>query len=191
MSGNLGPRRGGAPALSLVDALYLTPWIFGIIFLRDLHGLTVTFLIPIFVASWWQDWRSARAADTYFSGYLTGFDALTAANYATLAISWKESPQSGMLLNSATFFHWTGIFVIYIVWNLALVRGADQRTRAMFIGFSLAELPLVVAGGLLTATAILHHPPSQPVVLAGISFLTAGHVALLVVWRIMSRGESD
>jgi hypothetical protein len=167
--------------------MYLTPWVVGIVFLHHVHGLTVILLIPIFVASWWQDWRSARAAATYYAGHLAGFDALTAANYATLAISWQDNASSGMLLSSPALFHWTAIFVIYIVWNLALVPGADPKTKRMFIGFSLAEFPLVVVGGLLTAAAILHRPPNESLVLAGISMLAASHLALLVVWRLMSR----
>jgi hypothetical protein len=187
MSTRLTGRRAGTPALGLVDAMYLTPWVVGIIFLRHVHGLTVILLIPIFVASWWQDWRSARAAATYFAGHLAGFDALTAANYATLAISWQDNASSGMLLNAATLFHWTAIFVIYIAWNLALVPGADPKTRSMFIGFSLAELPVVVIGALLTAAAILHRPPSQPLTITGVSVVAGCHLAFLVVWRLMSR----
>jgi hypothetical protein len=187
MNSKLTPRGVGTPALGLVDAIYLTPWVIGIIFLRNVHGLTVILLIPVFVASWWQDWRSARAAATYFAGHLAGFDALTAANYATLAISWQQQASRGMLLSAETLFHWAGIFAIYILWNLALVPGSDRSTRRMFIWFSVAELPLVVLAGLLTTAAISHHPPSRSIVIAGISILAAGHIGLLGMWRYISR----
>lgn len=181
-----GPRPLGAPPLALVDVIYLVPWIVGILFVHEIAGLTTLLLVPVFVASWWQDWRSARAAATYFMGSLAGFDALTAANYAALADSWRRPVASGMFLSPQTFFHWTGVFVIYILWNLALMRSAEPRTRRVFLIFSLAETPLVIIGAALTAAAILHTAPERWLTVAGIAVLAAGHIALLVAWRVMS-----
>lgn len=185
------PRPPGAPPLGLVDVIYLTPWVVGILRVHDISGLTTTLLIPIFVASWWQDWRSARAAATYFAGSLAGFDALTAANYAALADGWHRPATSGMFVSPQTLFHWSAVFLIYIVWNLALIRSAEPRTRRVFLIFSLVEVPFVLIGAALATAAALDHPPVRWLTLSGITALAAGHAALLVAWRLMSGHEES
>lgn len=191
MTGRLIQRPVGPPPVGLVDLIYLFPWVVGALVLHEIRGVTTLLLVPVFAASWWQDWRSARFATTYYAAFLVGSDTLTAANYAALADGWRHHYDHSMLLSSQTYFHWTAIFVIYIVWNLVLARSGDAPTRRMFRWFSVAEAPLVVIGSGLTALSILHHAVENWVVLSGVIVLALGHVGLLVGWRLMSRSSSD
>jgi len=190
-TGRLTQRAVGPPTLGLVDVIYLFPWVVATLILHDIKGIVSLLLVPLFAASWWQDWRSARAATTYYAGVMVGSDAITSANYAALADGWRRGFDPGMLLSSQTYFHWSAIFAIYIVWNLVLIRSGDQRTRKMFIWFSVAEAPLLVVSTLLSVASILHHPLFKWVVVVGIVFLAVGHVLLLVGWRLMSRSDSS
>jgi hypothetical protein len=174
-----------------VDLIYATPWVLGAVLLHDVPDAVVFALVPLFVASWWQDWVSARAATSYFSGELVGFDILTAGNYVALASSWRDSAPPGGVVGSATLFHWTSIFVIYIAWNMAIARKADPPTRRAFIRFSLAEAPLVLIGGLLFVAQVSHWVVPEWAQPVGVTVLALAHVTLLVSWRIMSRKESD
>jgi hypothetical protein len=180
-------RRPISPALGLVDVLYATPWVAGTLLLHEVPGLTAFLLIPIFVASWWQDWVSARAATSYFSGQLVGFDVLTAGNYVALVDSWRRPVPSGGVVSTALLVHWTLVFVIYIAWNLVIAKTSDDATRQAFIRFSLAEAPLVALG--TTLIIIQHFALAVPDILGplGIIIMGTAHIGLLVFWRIMSR----
>lgn len=147
-------------------------------------------VVPILIASWWQDWLSARAATSYFSGELVGFDILTAGNYIALVDAWSRPVPAEALVSTPLLVHWTGVFVIYIAWNLTIIRQADPDTRKAFIKFSLWELPIALLGAaLVLAQATAWAEPSwfQPV---GVAALAAAHVTLLVTWRLMSRKEN-
>jgi len=180
-------RRPLSPTIGLVDLIYATPWVVGALFLHDIPQLVTAVFVPVFVASWWQDWRSARAATSYFSAELVGFDVLTAGNYIGLVSSWRHPVADGELVSTETLSHWTAVFVIYIVWNLALMREADAPTRRAFAWFCLAETPIALIGfGLIAARVLDWHEPvwAQS---AGVVALAVAHVALLVLWRVMSR----
>jgi hypothetical protein len=182
-------RRPISPTLGLVDVLYTTPWVAGTLLLHDIPRVAVFVLVPVFIASWWQDWVSARAATSYFSGQLVGFDVLTAGNYVALVDSWRRPVPAGGIVSTALLVHWTLVFVIYIVWNLAIARTSDDATRQAFIRFSLAEAPLVVVGAALAVVQYLALDIPGIVQPLGIIMMAAGHIGLLVFWRIMSRKE--
>lgn len=145
--------------------------------------------VPVFVASWWQDWRSARAASSYFAADLVGFDVLTAGNYIGLVVGWRTEPEELHLVSTATLAHWTAVFAIYIAWNLTLIKKADEPTRRAFIRFSVAETPIVLVGVVLVAARLLEW--WEPVWLqpAGIIVMAVAHVSFLVFWALMSRRE--
>jgi hypothetical protein len=172
-----------------VDVIYVIPWVIGALVLHDVPTPPTLALVPLFVASWWQDWQSARAATSYFSGELVGFDALTAGNYIALVDGWHRPVPEGAWLSTPTLVSWTGVFAIYIAWNLAVMRKADSPTRRAFLRFTIAELPLLAIGcTLITLQVSSDHEPRwvQP---SGIGLLALAHVALLVLWRLMSRKE--
>ncbi len=173
--------------MGLVDLIYATPWVVGVLLLHDIPHLITLAFVPVFVASWWQDWRSARAAASYFSAELVGFDVLTAGNYIGLVNGWRRPVGEGELVSTATLVHWTAVFVIYIAWNLALARKADEPTRRAFIRFSIAELPIALVGAALVAARIFDWQEPGWVQPVGIVALAIAHSCLLVLWRVMSR----
>lgn len=178
-----------SPTLGLVDLIYATPWVLGAFLLRDIPGTMTLVLVPLFAASWWQDWRSARLAATYFSGQLVGFDLLTAGNYIGLVTAWTEDAPEDGILSTYTLFHWTAVFVIYIVWNLMVIRQADASTRRAFWAFTVAEIPVAAVGSVLfTAQVTAWDPPAwlQP---TGVGALAVSHIAFLVLWQVMTRRE--
>jgi hypothetical protein len=172
-----------------VDLIYAIPWVVGALLLHEVPNSTTLILAPVLIASWWQDWLSARAAASYFSGELVGFDLLTAGNYIGLVDSWRRDVPAGGLVSTELLVHWTGIFIIYIAWNLVIIRKADPATRSAFIKFSVAETPVAIVGSLLVVGQVgVWAQPSwvQPL---GVTALAIAHVTLLVTWRIMSRKE--
>ncbi|MGP3922429.1 hypothetical protein [Streptomyces sp. 8N616] len=182
-------RRPQPPALGLVDVIYVTPWVIGALVLHDVANTLTLAFIPLFVASWWQDWQSARAATSYFSGELVGFDALTAGNYIALADGWSRPVPDGAWLSTPTLISWTGVFAIYISWNLAVIRKADPPTRRAFLRFTIAELPLLAIGCTLVALQLGFDDEPGWVHPAGVGTLALAHAALLVFWRLMSQKE--
>jgi hypothetical protein len=182
-------RRPISPTLGLVDVLYATPWVAGTLILHDISQVAVFALIPVFVASWWQDWISARAATSYFSGQLVGFDVLTAGNYVAMVDSWRQPVPADGVVSTALLVHWTLVFVIYIVWNIVIARASDDATRRAFIRFSLAEAPLVVIGAALAVVQHLDFKVPHVLQPLGIVLMASAHVGLLVFWRIMSRKD--
>lgn len=159
--------------------------------LHQVSNLATAVLVPLFIASWWQDWRSARAATSYYSAELVGFDVLTAGNYVGLANGWRLPTTPEQVVSTATLAHWTAIFAIYIVWNLALIREADEPTRKAFIKFNIAELPLVILGIFLLAARLFELHMIRLMQSVGIAILALAHLILLVSWRVMSRGGSN
>lgn len=159
----------------------------GALLLNNIPNILTLVLVPLFVASWWQDWRSARTASSYFSSELVGFDALTAANYVGLVDGWRRSVPHDALLSTTTLVHWTAVFVIYIAWNLAILRKADGPTQRAFLSFSVAEVPLVAIGVTLVAAQATRWTEPRWLQPVGIITLAVSHVALLILWRLMSR----
>lgn len=172
-----------------MDLIYATPWVVGALVLHDLPNSIILALVPLFVASWWQDWLSARAAASYFSGELVGFDLLTAGNYIGLANGWSGHVPANGVASTELLVHWTGIFVIYIAWNLVIIRKADATTRSAFIKFSVAEAPIAMVGLLLLLGQLGVWPQPAWVQPVGVVALAIAHLTLLVTWRIMSRKE--
>lgn len=178
---------GAAPSVGLVDLVYATPWVVGALSLGHVQHLSTVPFLVIFVASWWQDWKSARAATTFYSGELVGFDLLTAGNYVALAASLSALTQSDVWIGSRTVLHWAGIFAIYIAWNLWIIRDADGATRRIFIIFALAEIPLL---GMCVTILLMREGVGQYASWLDdlLLVITAvGHAALLAAWRWMSR----
>ncbi|KUN85534.1 hypothetical protein AQJ66_13580 [Streptomyces bungoensis] len=161
----------------------------GSLLLHDIPTPVTLALLPLFIASWWQDWRSARTATSYFSGELVGFDALTAGNYVALVDGWRRPAPQGAWLSTATLISWAGVFAIYVAWNVAVMRKADQATRKAFLRFTLAELPLLAIGIALIAVQTTVGWDIRWLQPVGVGLLAASHAALLVMWRVMSAKE--
>ncbi len=172
-----------------MDLIYAIPWVVGALILHEVPNSITLALVPLLVASWWQDWLSARAAASYFSGELVGFDLLTAGNYIGLANAWRSDVPVNGVVSTELLVHWTGIFVIYIAWNLVIIRKADPTTRRAFIKFSIAEAPIAVVGLLLLLGQLGVWPQPSWVQPVGVAALAIAHLTLLVTWRIMSRKE--
>lgn len=172
-----------------MDVIYVIPWVIGALVLHDIPTYPMLALVPLFAASWWQDWQSARAATSYFSGELVGFDALTAGNYIVMVDGWRRPVPEGAWLSTSTLISWTGVFAIYIAWNLAVIRQADPPTRRAFLRFTIAELPLLAIGCVLITLQVSSHDEPRWAQPLGIGLLALAHVALLVVWRLMTRKE--
>lgn len=158
----------------------------GALLLHDIPHPVTLLLLPLFVASWWQDWQSARTATSYFSGELVGFDALTAGNYVALVDGWRRPVPEGAWLSTATLISWTGVFAIYIAWNLTVMRESDPPTRRAFLRFTLAELPLLAVGTALVVMQLHLVEESRWISLTGVCVLATAHAALLILWRVMS-----
>lgn len=185
----MSARHAPGPSIALVDLIYATPWVVGALTFPRIGAVVGYSLIPLFAVSWWQDWKSARAAASYFAARLVPFDVLTAGNYIGLAVSLQWRPAGDSVVNTRTIFHWAAIFLIYIAWNLAIAKDSDAKTRKVFAFFSLAEVPLALIGiGLTTTAAFAWRIGAWPY-WAGLSVMAAGHVGLLVAWRLMSRSE--
>ncbi|MER7969351.1 hypothetical protein ABTX35_10210 [Streptomyces sp. NPDC096080] len=150
--------------------------------------MTLT-LLPLFIASWWQDWQSARTATSYFSGELVGFDALTAGNYIALVDGWRRPAPHGAWLSTPTLISWTTVFAIYVAWNLAVMRKADTPTRKAFLRFTIAEIPLLALGIALIAVQTSVGWGNRWLQPIGVGLLAASHAGLLIMWRIMSAKE--
>lgn len=172
-----------------MDLIYATPWVVGALVLHDIPNSIMLAFVPLLVASWWQDWLSARAAASYFSGELVGFDLLTAGNYIGLANGWGSDVPANGVVSTELLVHWTGIFVIYIAWNLVIIRKADPATRRAFIKFSVAEAPIAVVGLLLLLGQLGAWPQPSWVQPVGVVTLAIAHLTLLVAWRTMSGQE--
>jgi hypothetical protein len=144
-------------------------------------GLRVLALVvlPVLAWSWLQDWISCEIAATYHSWRLTPFDILTACNYVALARA-LERPADDWRLPPSACAHWTGIFAIYIAWNLWIAIESKEDTRKMMLGFSLAELvPLGIAGWLWLGSG----SATRTTCLTAIGLLMVSHLGLLVAWR--------
>lgn len=175
--------RGSSHARWLVNIIYAAPLLAGAYLLREIPAWAALIVAPVLVASWCQDWLSARAVTPQKSGKLLGFDILAAANYVCIIAAWEQPAPANGFVSTSLLVHWSGIFIIYIAWNASLVGTVDDVTRRQLIKFSLLETPLAAMGLTLAFAQAAAWQQAGWVQPTGVLLLGFMHLALLASWR--------
>lgn len=172
------------------ELIYLAPFVIGVSRLHLVEwDLEVLVALAVGV-SWYQDWLSAQAANTYFGRHLVTYDLLTAGNYVGVAVAIGLDSDSPLPISAWLVFHWALIFLIYIIWNLRLARDGEPRTRRFMIGFSIVELPFLAALCLLVMATVTNRAwLSGAIADIIIAIVACGHLAMVAGWRILGSAE--
>lgn len=151
---------------------------------------TLYVVYPIILLSLAVDWQSMRVASRLSSTWLTVFDYATTFNYVGLFIAMTGARDRGPGFSPLLFVHYSGIFWIYIAWNVALAVATetDNDSKRFFVRYSFLEVPL--AGSTLLAFAALQWPKVREVLpdhaseYASVLLVVVAllHLAIIVAW---------
>lgn len=146
------------------------------------------FICPALLWSIYQDWCSARVVENERPFFLL-FDLFTVLNYISLSISLTLSPNPRLGYPERVWLNWGLVFVIYAVWNSALIRMPSARESRIFLTryFYISVLCALYCFSIFceTETSLLLRIFHFNVLAAPIAllFLMAGvHCAILFSW---------
>ena len=103
-------------------------------------------VFPILIWSLYQDWRSARVAEQRQNWIFNIMDIITVFNYTSIFIALTLPSHTKLAYSERIWIHWGIIFIIYIIWNIIMMRmsDTDEKSRSFFLKVSTIEIPIPI-----------------------------------------------
>ena len=125
--------------------LYSISMLIGIVCIHLNNNIYLFVIFPVWLWSLYQDWSSARIVERK-KVIFSLLDILTVFCYIGLFVAVIQEPNLVLGYSPKIWLYWGLVFVIYIVWNLTMMRLPDieKNSKRFFLIFSIIEIPIAL-----------------------------------------------
>jgi len=134
-----------------VDLLYVGGVIVAFAVLYFIFSPILYVVYPIVLFSLCLDWQSARVAQRREHPFFLISDLLTVFNYISLVMAMTLRATAPLNYSKFIWINYGLIFLIYIIWNIYMIRlpDTDAASRKFFFRYNIAGLPVVVIAAIM------------------------------------------